>query len=173
MNRTFLLCLKFIFYTIILWFIVYFLAGDYISLEFANYKFALVFPRILTFATAASIYCLIVLKIKSEDGWNFSNIMKFIFGILLAFIPFIIFEYLSLARCNFWETTKTYKGTLYHSKNSDAEKIIVVESVCKNTQTVRRETKRVVSLTPLFNTVSSIDTATIKSGNWNEFKAPH
>lgn len=170
MNPTLRLCLKFIFYTIILWFLAYFLLGNYISLEFSNYQFALLFPKILTFATAVSIYGLLVLTIRSESGWSFGNIMKFMSGVILAFIPFVIFEYLSLDRCNFWETTKTYKGTLYHSKNSSAEKIVIIESVCKGSENVIRETKHTVGITPIFNTSSPIDTSKIKLSNWNEFK---
>lgn len=171
MNTSLRFILKTTFTLIIVWFISYFVFGEYISLEFADYTFAQQFPKILTFATGASIYFLFMLSIKKSDGWNAFNIIKFVLGIVLGFIPFFLFKYYSsVANCQSWEVFKKEKAILYESVSSSSEKIKLIETFCPEMDSRVEKTYRVMSITPLFNTISEIDTTKIKDNNWKEIK---
>ncbi|MBF0597828.1 hypothetical protein [Faecalibacter rhinopitheci] len=171
MNKNLRLILKTTFTFIIVWFISYFVFGEHIGLEFSDYNFAQIFPKILTFATGTSIYFLCLLSINKNRGWNYKNILKFIFGILLAFIPFILFKYYSsVGNCQNWEVTKQVKSTLFVSTSSNSETIKLIEVYCPEMDLKVDKTFRIMSITPLFNTVSEIDTTNISPTNWKKFK---
>ena len=171
MNRNLLLTLKTIFTIIILWFIGYFVFGENISLEFANYNFAQLFPKILTFAAGASIYFLFLLNIKKEDGWRYPNILKAVAGILFGFVPFILFKYYSsVGNCQNWEVFKQEKNVLFESVSSESEKIKSIQIYCPEMDQTTEKTYRVMAITPLFNTISEVDTVKIKRSNWKKIK---
>lgn len=171
MNIPLKLILKTAFILIIIWFISYFVFGEYISLEFADYQFAQIFPKILTFSAGASIYFLFMLAIKKSEGWRWLNILKFILGILIGILPFFLFKYYSsVANCQSWEVYKKEKAVLYESVTSSSEKIKLIETFCPEMDLRQEKTYRVMSITPLFNTISEIDTATIKNQNWKKIR---
>ena len=171
MNKSLRLTLKITFTLIIVWFISYFVFGEHISLEFSDYNFAQLFPRILTFATGASIYFLFLLSIRTEKGWNFKNILKFVFGILIAFIPFILFKYYSsVGNCQNWEVTKKVKTTLYQSVSSSSESIKTIETYCLEMDKREEKIYRVIQITPLFNSISPIDTLKLQEKSWKKVK---
>lgn len=171
MNTSIRLILKTTFILIIVWFISYFVFGEYISLEFADYKFAQQFPKILTFATGASIYFLFLLAIKKSEGWSIMNILKFIFGLIIGIIPFFLFKYYSsVENCQSWEVSRKEKAILYESVSSTSEKIKLIETFCPEMDSRVEKTYRVMSITPLFNTISEVDTAKLKDSSWKKFK---
>lgn len=171
MNQKLKITLKTILYLILVWFIIYFVFGEQISLEFADYQFAHIFPKILTFAAGASIYLLILLTIKKSKGWSIVNILKFIAGIIFAFVPFLLFKYYSsVANCQDWEITKKNIATLYVSTTSNSEKIKSVETYCQEMDQLEVKSYRVAELTPLFNVVWEIDTANISPEKWKKLK---
>lgn len=152
----------------IIWFIGYFLLGDFISLEFANHDFAKTFPKFLTFIAAVSVYVLFLLSIKKKDGWSFMNIMKFIFGIIFGFLPLLTFEYYSIGSCTNWKIDKTIKETLYKSNTSDSEKIVLFETFCPESNVKTTQVKRIVEITPLFITISDFDISKISDKSWKK-----
>lgn len=171
MNRSLRLTLKTTFILIIVWFISYFVFGEYISLEFSDYSFAQIFPKILTFATGASIYFLFLLSIKKSDGWNLKNILKVVFGILIGIIPFLLFKYYSsVGNCQNWEINKKVKSTLYQSVSSSSETVKSIETYCLEMDLREEKTYRVMAITPFFNTISPIDTLKINETNWKKVK---
>lgn len=171
MNRKLITALKTLLYLILVWFIIYFVFGEQISLEFSDYQFAKIFPKILTFAAGASIYLLILLSIKKSKGWSIVNILKFIAGIIFAFIPFLLFKYYSsVANCQDWEITKKNVKTLFVSTSSNSEKIKTIETYCQEMDELETKNYRVMEITPIFNIVSEIDTAKINQKDWKKFK---
>lgn len=169
MNRSLRLTLKTTFILIIVWFISYFVFGEHISLEFSDYRFAQIFPKILTFATGASIYFLFLLTIKKADGWNLKNILKFVFGIIIGFIPFLLFKYYSsVGNCQNWEVSKKVKTTLYQSVSSSSETIKLIETYCLEMDSRDEKTYRIMAITPFLNTISPIDTTKINDKQWKK-----
>ncbi len=168
MNKTLRYIITTICIIFILWFLGYFLIGDFISLEFANNQVSIVFPKVLTFLAGVSIYVLFLLTIKKENGWSFLNIMKFILGIIIGLIPLCAFEYYSLSKCSDWKLEKKVKKTLYQSKSSASETIKLMEFHCPENNSKTVKVKRVMEITPLFITTSEIDTAKISDKVWKK-----
>jgi hypothetical protein len=168
MNKTLRNIILIICTIFIIWFIGYFLIGDFISLEFANHDFAKLFPKLLTFAAAVSIYVLFLLSIKKKNGWSFMNVMKFIFGIIFGFLPLLTFEYYSIGSCTNWKIDKKIQKTLYKSNSSDSEKIVLIETFCPESNLKTTQVKRIVEITPLFITTSEIDLNKISDKSWKK-----
>lgn len=168
MNKTLRNIILIICTIFILWFIGYFLIGDFISLEFANHEFAKLFPKILTFATAVSIYILFLLSIKKKSGWSFMNVMKFILGIIFSLLPLLAFEYYNIGSCTNWKVDKKIKETLYKSNSSDSEKIVLFETFCPESNLRTTQIKRIVEITPLFITTSDFDVSKISDKSWKK-----
>lgn len=169
MNKSILITLQTLFAIFIVWFIGYFVFGENIGIEFADYEFAKLFPKILTFCAGASIYFLFMLSIKKADKWNYKNILKFAAGIILAIVPFILFKYYtSIGNCQTWEVSRRVVKTLYQSKSSTSETIKAIETICPEMESKKVDTYRVMALTPLFNTISPVDTAKIRENNWKK-----
>lgn len=171
MNKTLRITLRIIFWLIILWFIGYFVFGEFIALEFSDYKFAQYFPNYLTFATGVSIYFLFLLSIQLKDKFNWKNCLKFLAGIVIGFIPFVLFKYYSsVGNCQNWEISKEIKKTVYQSITSDSEKIQLIETYCPELNTKEVKAYRVMSITPVFNTKSEIDTTKLKFNHWKNIE---
>ena len=168
MNKTLRNIILIICTIFILWFIGYFLIGDFISLEFSNYEVSQLFPKILTFLAAVSIYVLFLLSIKKNEGWSFSNVMKVVLGIIVGLIPLFTFEYYSMNDCTDWKIEKINKKTLYQSKSSTSETIKLVEIICEENKSKSLQVKRIMQITPLFITSSSIDTTKISTNSWKK-----
>lgn len=169
MNHYLLTTLKTVFYLIIVWFIGYFVFGENVSIEFSNYQFAKFFPKVLTFAAGASIYFLFLISIKPSDKFSLSNILKFTFGIIIAIIPFLLFKYYSsVGNCQNWEVSKKIVKTHFISTSSASETIKSVETYCLEMDKKDIKTYRIVSFTPIFNTITPIDTTKINSKNWKK-----
>ncbi len=170
MNKYLLTFLKTIFYLIIGWFLGYFIFGENISVEFSDYQFAQLFPKILTFATGVSIYFLFLLSIKKSDLFSTSNILKFIFGVILGLLPFLLFKYYSsVDNCQNWEVDKRVKSTLYLSTTSN-ESIKLIETYCPEMKQTEVKTYRVLQISPIFNTIYPVDTTKIKRDYWKKMK---
>ena len=171
MNKTLLITLKIIFWIIILWFIGYFVFGEFIALEFSDYTFAQQFPKYLTFATGASIYFLFLLSIQLKKKWHWQNILKFIAGIVIGFVPFVLFKYYSsVGNCQDWEIIKERKKTVYQSITSENETIQLIETACPEMESKETKVYRVMKLTPIFNTKSEIDTTKLKFNHWKNLE---
>ncbi|GEM52193.1 hypothetical protein HX001_12185 [Empedobacter brevis] len=168
MNKTLRNIILIICTIFIIWFIGYFLIGDFISLEFANQQFSKLFPKILTFVAAVSIYIIFLVSIKKKEGWSFMNIMKFVFGIIIGLIPLLTFEYFSIGSCTDWKIDKKIKKTLYQSNSSNAETIVLLETYCPESNLKTTQVKRVVKITPLFITTSDIDISKISDKSWKK-----
>lgn len=169
MNSYLITFLKTIFYIIIIWFIGYFIFGENITVELSNYEFAQLFPKILTFATGASIYFLFLLSIKISSGFNALNIIKFILGVLCGLLPFFLLKYYSsVDHCQNWEVSKKVKTTLFYSTYSTNETIQLIEVYCPEIGVKEDRTYRIMQISPFFNTIYPIDTLEIKSDNWKK-----
>src|SRR5690606_40033326 len=83
--------LKFLCLVFIAWLAVYFLLGDTFSIYFTDRVFASWFPQILVFLTAASIYALFILAIKSSRK-KWQNILLFMGGFFFALTPFLAYH---------------------------------------------------------------------------------
>jgi hypothetical protein len=170
MNKYLLTFLKTIFYLTICWFVGYFIFGENISVEFSDYSFTLLFPKILTFATGASIYFLFLLNIKKSEGFKTLNIIKFSLGIILGVLPFFLFKYYaSVDNCQNWEVNKKVKSTLFISTTSN-ESIKLIEVYCPELNTTELKTYRIMQISPFFNTVYPVDTLKIKRDYWKKVK---
>lgn len=161
--------LKTIFYIIIVWFLGYFIFGENITVEFSDYQFAQLFPKILTFATGASIYFLFLLSIKISNGFSILNVTKFILGIILGLFPFFLLKYYSAVdNCQNWEVSKKVKTTLYYSTYSSNESIKLIETYCPDLKLKEEKTYRIMQISPFFNTIYPIDTVKIRRDNWKK-----
>jgi len=152
----------------IAWFLLYFLIGNSISLEFSNTNFSKLFPKILTFLASVSVYVLFLLSIKKSSGWSLFNVMKFVLGIVVALLPLLAFEYFSIDSCPTWKMNKKDKKIIYQSVSSTSETIRLVEIDCPSANKKTLKTKRVMQITPLFITSSEIDTLKISDKNWKK-----
>ena len=170
MNKTLRNIITTICILLIVWFIGYFLLGDFISLEFANYSISSLFPKILTFAAAVSVYVLFLLMIKRDKGWSFMNIMKFVFGIIVGLIPLCAFEYYSLTNCADWKVEKTDKKVLFQSVTSASETIKLIEYNCPDNNMKSLKVRRIMTASPLFILNSPIDTLKISDKEWKKIK---
>lgn len=168
MNKRFLNITIVISIIFIVWFLLYFLIGNFISLEFSNSNFSSLFPKILTFIASVSVYILFLVSIKKENGWSFFNVMKFVLGIVVAFIPLLVFEYFSIDSCASWKVNKSDKKIIYQSVSSASETIRLIEVDCPTANRKTLEVKRVMKITPLFITSSEIDTLKISDKNWKK-----
>lgn len=152
----------------IVWFLLYFLIGNFINLEFSNSDFSKIFPKILTFLASVSVYVLFLISIEKGKGWSFFNVMKFVLGIVVAFIPLVTFEYFSIDNCATWKVSKHDKKTIYQSVSSASETIRLIEIDCPAANRKTLKVNRVMQVTPMFRTVSEIDTLKISDKNWKK-----
>lgn len=89
-------------------------------------------------------------------------------GIVVAFIPLLVFEYFSIDSCASWKVNKSDKKIIYQSVSSTKETIRLIEVNCPTANRKTLEVKRVMKITPLFITSSEIDTLKISDKNWKK-----
>lgn len=150
---------------IIVWFSVYFLYGDQISLTFTDRKFASYFPQILVFLTAASIYGLFILSIKSKRK-QWGNLLLFVGGLVLALIPFIAYHGYFQYQCGFWNEELNKGNVIYSSEVNSNEKIQILESHCKNKTESKIDTVHIQKVTPYFELINDVKLYPSEKSNW-------
>lgn len=161
--------LLFLSMAIIVWFCVYFLYGDRISLTFTDRTFASYFPQILVFLTAASIYGLFVLSLKSNRN-KWGNLLLFLVGIVLALIPFIAFHGYFQYQCGFWNEEISKGKVLYQSEINSNEKIQILESNCSLNSTQKTDTVHIKQITPYFELINDVKMYPSEKSNWKVVK---
>lgn len=167
MFRLFTNTLKFLCLVFIAWFAVYFLLGDRFSIYFTDRVFASWFPQILVFLSAASIYGIFILEIKSSRK-KWQNILLFIGGFFFALIPFLTYHGYFQYQCNFWNNEIKSEKTLYFNKLNKFESVKVVEAVCKiNESQIQSDTVFSKQITPYFELNDEVK---IKKGENSEWK---
>ncbi|WP_154662237.1 hypothetical protein ACF3NR_05085 [Vaginella massiliensis] len=127
-------------FVFIAWFLLYFLVGDTFPFDFANQNLKQLFPNVLVFLAGVAIYILLLLQINLDKKWEFSNILKFVGGIILGFIPFILYGFFSIQTCPFWLQKQEYHQTLFQSKLNQNERIVLRKTTCLDCPTTKQDT---------------------------------
>lgn len=148
---------------IILWFPLYFFWGDRFSITFTNRCFASWFPQILAFGTAASIYILFILSIKSKNK-RWQNVLLFVGGLLLATIPLIVYHGYLQYQCGIWNREIVKETPIYYNKTNKFETVKVIQSSCD--QTAVSDTVFVKQMTPWFELQNPVNIHQSDDGNW-------
>jgi hypothetical protein len=161
--------LLFLSIAIILWFCVYFLYGDRISLTFTDRTFASYFPQILVFLTAASIYGLFILSIKSRRK-KWGNLLLFFCGLILALLPFIAYHGYFQYQCGFWNEDLKKGKILFTSELNSSEKIQIIETKCKIQSDVKTDTVHIQKFTPYFELINDVKLYPTEKSNWVKVK---
>lgn len=154
---------------IIVWFCAYFLYGDQISLTFTDRKFASYFPQILVFLTAASIYGLFILGIKSKRN-QWGNLLLFVGGLILALLPFIAYHGYFQYQCGFWNEELKKGKVLYSSEVSINEKIQIIHTNCKGKSEIKTDTVHIKKITPYFELINEVKLYPSEKSNWEKVK---
>src|SRR5690606_2498248 len=150
----------------IAWFVVYFLLGDRFSIYFTDRVFASWFPQILVFLSAASIYGIFILEIKSSRK-KWQNIMLFFGGFLFALIPFITYHGYFQYQCNFWNDEIKSEKTLYINNLNKFETIKVVDRFCViNESEVKTDTVFSKQITPYFELNDEVKIKKAEKSDW-------
>jgi hypothetical protein len=157
--------LLFLSIAIILWFCVYFLYGDRISLTFTDRTFASYFPQILVFLTAASIYGLFILGIKSRRK-KWGNLLLFFCGLILALLPFIAYHGYFQYQCGFWNEDLKKSSVLFQSEVDLNEKIQIIETKCKTQTEIKTDTIHIKQITPYFDLINDVKMYPSEKSNW-------
>lgn len=154
---------------IIVWFCVYFLYGDQISLTFTVRKFASYFPQILVFLTAVSIYGLFILAIKSKQK-KWVNFLLFFGGLILATLPFIAFHGYFQYQCGIWNQEISKGKTLFKSELDSNENIQVRKTKCSVTNLEQTDTVHVKEILPYFELVNDVKLISAEKSYWSVVK---
>ncbi len=157
--------LKFLCLVFIAWFAVYFLLGERFSIYFTDRVFASWFPQILVFLSAASIYGIFILEIKSfRKKWQ--NIMLFFGGFLFALIPFITYHGYFQYQCEFWNYEIKSEKTLYINKLNQNETVKEVISTCKVDKPGKIDTVYSKQITPYFELNDEVKIKKAEKSDW-------
>lgn len=160
---TFSLCFVFI-----AWFLLYFLIGKTFPYEFANQNFKLLFPKIIVFLAAVSIYTLLLMQIDLAKKWEFSNVLKFVGGIILGFVPFILYGFFSIQSCPFWLQSHENSKTLFRSKLNQNEKIIVQKTHCTDIHSSYKDTIQTTTYFNFIRTSHSVKPSEMNQKYWQK-----
>lgn len=170
MFRLFTITLKFLCLGFIVWFAVYFLLGDRFSIYFTDRVFASWFPQILVFLSAASIYALFILTIKSyRKKWQ--NILLFIGGFLFALTPFLAYHGYFQYQCNFWNYEIKSENTLYINNLNENETVKAVDRFCViNESEVKTDTVFSKQITPYFELNDEVRIKKAEKSDWTVYR---
>ena len=162
--------LKFLCLVFIAWFAVYFLLGDRFSIYFTDRVFASWFPQILVFLSAASIYALFILAIKSSRK-KWQNILLFMGGFLFALIPFVTYHGYFQYQCEFWNYEIKSDKTLYINKLNKNESVKVLNSFCKlDKSDTKSDTVFSKQITPYFELNDEVKIKKSEKSDWTVFR---
>lgn len=168
--RILIITLKFLCLVFIAWFAVYFLLGDRFSIYFTDRVFASWFPQILVFLTAASIYALFILAIKSSRK-KWQNILLFIGGFFFALIPFVTYHGYFQYQCEFWNDEIKSEKTLYINNLNQNETVKVVNSFCTNEESeIKTDTVFSKKFTPYFELNDEVKIKKVEKSDWTVFR---
>lgn len=158
--------LKFLCLVFIAWFAVYFLLGDRFSIYFTDRVFASWFPQILVFLSAASLYGLFILAIKSSRK-KWVNILLFLVGFIFALFPFLAYHGYFQYQCGIWNREIKKEKTLYFNKLNKFESVKVVESVCKiNESEIKTDTVFSKQITQFFELNDDVKIQKAEKSDW-------
>ena len=157
-------------FLIILWFLVYFFFGERFSIYFTDRVFASYFPEILVFLTAASIYGLFILAIKSSyKKWQ--NILLFIGGFLFALTPFLAYHGYFQYQCDFWNQEIKEEKTIYFNSQNKFEIVKVIQSVCgTDNSEIKLDTVFSKQFTPYFEMQNPVKIQKVENADWTVVK---
>ncbi len=162
--------LKFLCLVFIAWFAVYFLLGDRFSIYFTDRGFASWFPQILVFLSAASIYGIFILEIKSSRK-KWQNILLFIGGFFFALIPFVTYHGYFQYQCEVWNYEIKSEKTLYINNLNQNETVKVVNSICTNEESeVKTDTVFSKQFTPYFELNDEVKIKKVEKSDWTVFR---
>src|SRR5690606_37930978 len=119
------------------------------SIYFTDRIFASWFPQILVFLSAASIYLIFILEIKSSRK-KWQNILLFIGGFFFALIPFLVYHGYFQYQCEFWNQEIKSEKTLYINSLNENETVKEVISTCKVDKPGKIDTVFSKQITPYF-----------------------
>ena len=154
---------------IILWFLVYFFFGDRFSVVFKDRVFAYYFPQILVFLTAASVYGLFILAIKSSyKKWQ--NILLFIGGFLFAITPFLAYHGYFQYQCGFWNDEIISEKTIYVHKSDHSESVKEIINNCKVDKPIKVDTVFSKQFTPYFELQNPVKIQKVENSDWTVLK---
>lgn len=157
--------LKFFCLGFIAWFAVYFLLGDRFSIYFTDRVFASWFPQILVFLSAASLYGIFILEIKSSRK-RWENILLFIGGFLIALIPFLTYHGYFQYQCEFWNEEIKSEKTLYINSLNENETVKEVITTCKMDKPGKIDTVLSKQITPYFEIQNPVKIEKGENSNW-------
>lgn len=154
---------------IILWFLVYFFFGEQFSVVFKDRVFASYFPQILVFLTAASVYGLFILAIKSSyKKWQ--NILLFIGGFLFAITPFLAYHGYFQYQCGFWNDEVVSEKTIYVHKSDHSKSVKEIISNCKVDKPGKTDTVFSKQFTPYFELQNPVKIQKSENADWSVSK---
>lgn len=161
--------LKFLCLAFIAWFAVYFLFGERFSIRFSDRVFASWFPQILVFLSAASIYALFILAIKSfRKKWQ--NILLFIGGFLFALVPFLAYHGYFQYQCGFWNDEVISEKTIYVHKSDNSKSVKEIISNCKVDKPGKIDTVFSKQFTPYFEMQNPVKIQKVENADWTVVK---
>lgn len=157
--------LKVLFSATILWFLVYFIWGEQLSLYFTSRSVAEVFPQILVFAASVSIYGLFILAIKNNRK-KWVNLSLFLGGLLLASLPLLAYHGYFQYQCGFWnQKVQSTKKLFVHQKNP-SETIQVLQTTCENTMEDKLDTIYSKKITPFLEVHHKVKIRPVENSDW-------
>lgn len=159
--------IQFICLLIIVWFLVYFFAGDYSAFYFTDRTFASYFPSILSFTASAAIYGLFVSWIQAKRK-KWKNVLLFVFGLLIGSLPLLAYHGYFQYQCGFWNQEILAVKQTYLNKVDASESVKDFKTQCKINRETQVETLFVKQFTPYFEFRNPVDVSTLNSTFWVE-----
>lgn len=157
--------LKWFFSAILLWFVLYFMIGEKTALYFTSRTFAAIFPQILVFAAAVSIYVLFILAMDHQRK-KWVNLSLFFIGLVLAILPFFLYHGYFQYRCGFWNEEIQSSKTLLVNQNNPSQTVQIIQSQCENTLEEKIDTVYTQTFTPFFQLRQNASIRSVENSNW-------
>lgn len=150
---------------IIVWFLIYFLAGDYSAFYFTDRTFAAYFPSILSFAASTAIYGLFISSIQSKRK-KWKNILLFVSGLLIGSLPLLAYHAYFQYQCGFWNEEVLEVKQTYSNKVDATESVKSFKTQCKINQESKQEVLFVKQFTPYFEFRNPVDVSALNPTFW-------
>lgn len=150
---------------IILWFITYFVLGDKVALTFTNKSWAEIFPQILVFAAAVSIYALFILAIKTKRK-KWVNFLLFFGGMFVAIVPFLAYHGYYQYQCGIWNQEIVTSRNLLINHNDHSETVKIVRTKCEFEEEIKVDTLYSKKTTDFFELQHKVELIENKGSSW-------
>lgn len=141
--------------------------GEKNGFLFSDRKFAAIFPEILVFSTAVSIYGLFVLSIKNKRK-KWVNFLLFFGGLLFASLPFLAFHGYYQYQCSNWNSEIVSSENILYNNYDTEETVRVIKSKCKFEDEIKTDTIFVKNYLMFFEMHRRVNIIEVEKSNWSE-----